>query len=133
MRLRAPAHPTWRDTHRVGGAYEFQPPLFMPRHTQRCTACDWTGDVIVQPFENPPCASCGGPTERYYPIGNKSHGVVGDDFVGGKWFENLSTQPVWIESKSHLKREMAARNLQHKVRHTGMPGSDKSPNTTRWY
>jgi hypothetical protein len=55
-----------------------------------------------------------------------------DEFVGGQWFENLAPQPIYIESRSHLKREMAARGLEHKVRHVGVPGSDRSPATTRW-
>lgn len=105
----------------------------MPRYDQRCTACDWTGTVVAKPHEQPPCPTCESATERYYPIGNTQAGVIGDEFVGGKWFENLAPTPVWIESKSHLRREMAARNLEHKVRHVGVPGSDRSPNTTRWY
>lgn len=104
----------------------------MPRFDQHCQSCTWTGEVIVKPFEHPPCPACGGQTERYYPIGGQANGVIGDEFVGGKWIENLGHEPVFIESRSHLKREMAARNLEHRVRHVGVPGSDHSPATSRW-
>lgn len=104
----------------------------MPRFDQACTACHWQGEIVAAPFAHPPCPTCGGITERYYPIGGRGYRVAGDEFVGGRWFENLGPQPVFIESKSHLKREMAARGLTERVRHVGVPGTDKSPHTTRW-
>jgi hypothetical protein len=104
----------------------------MPRFDQHCPFCSWSAEIVAAPFEHPPCPECGGDTERFYPIGGGAPGVVGDEIVGGRWYENLGHAPVWIESKSHLKREMAARNLEHKIRHVGVPGTDKSPHTTRW-
>lgn len=104
----------------------------MPRHDQRCTACDWTDEVIVQPFEQPPCPQCGGPTERYYPIGGRTNGVIPDEFVGGQWIENMGHEPVYITSRSQFKRELEARGLMQAVRHVPAKGSDKSPHTTRW-
>lgn len=104
----------------------------MPRFDQRCLTCGWTGEVVTQPFEHPPCPECHGATERYYPIGGTTNGVIGDEFIGGKWIENLGHQPVFIESRSQLKREMEARGLQPMVRHRPLQGSDKSPHTTRW-
>jgi hypothetical protein len=105
----------------------------MPRFDQHCLSCDWTGDVIAKPFEMPPCPACGEATERYYPIGGRGHGVIGDEFVGGKWIENMGPQPVYVESRSHYKRELAARGLEEKVRHVGQNYGDKSSITTRWY
>lgn len=59
--------------------------------------------------------------------------VIDDQIVGGaRFFENLGHEPVWIESKSQLRAEMAARGLREKVRHVGEKGSDQSRNTTRW-
>lgn len=95
-------------------------------------SCDWTGEVIVRPHEQPPCPACQGETERYYPIGGRTHGVLPDEFVGGLTLENLGHEPVTVYSRSELKREMDRRGLQHMVRHTPLPGSDKSPHTSRW-
>jgi hypothetical protein len=104
----------------------------MPTFDQHCLACDWTAEIVAAPHQMPPCPSCGGTTERYYPIGG-TRSVVGDEFVGGKWIENLDTTPINVESKSQLKREMAKRGLESKVRHIGTQDSDKSAHTTRWY
>jgi len=104
----------------------------MPLHDQRCTACDWTAEVVVRPHEHPACPSCGGATERYYPIGGRTNGVIPDEYVGGLTLENLGHQPVTVYSRSELKREMDARGLVHRVRHVGTPESDKSPHTSRW-
>ena len=104
----------------------------MPRFDQKCLACDWSAEIVVAPREMPPCPRCGGKTERYYPIGGTRY-VVGDEFVGGKWIENIDVRPIWVESKSQLRREMAKRGLESKVRHIGTQDSDKSAHTTRWY
>ena len=59
--------------------------------------------------------------------------MIGDELIGGaRMFENLDVNPVYIDSRSSLKRELAARGLREFVRHTGVPGSDKSKETTRW-
>jgi hypothetical protein len=106
----------------------------MPRHSQHCTSCEWNDDVVVQPFEHPPCPTCGAATERWWPIGGSAtHGISSDEFIGGKWIENLDTKPIWVESRSHLKREMKARGLEERIRHVGQDHGDKSPFTTRWY
>jgi hypothetical protein len=105
----------------------------MPRFDQRCVSCDWTGEVLARPHEMPPCPACAGGTERHYPIGNKATSVIGDEIIGGMWVENMSPQPIWVESKSQFKREMKSRGLEQKVRHIGTQESDKSSHTTRWY
>lgn len=104
----------------------------MPKFDQRCTACDWTGEVIAKPFEHPPCESCGSRTERYYPIGGQRY-VISDEIIGGRWVENIAPTPIWVESKSHLRRELASRGLEERVRHVGSQDGDRSAHTTRWY
>lgn len=48
----------------------------------------------------------------------KSVHIIGDELDGGaRFFEHLDHEPIWIESKSHLKREMDKRNLQFGGRH----------------
>ena len=59
--------------------------------------------------------------------------MIGDELIGGaRMFENLGPEPVYIDSRTTLKRELAARGLREFVRHTGVPGSDRSKETTRW-
>ena len=59
--------------------------------------------------------------------------MIDDSIAGGpRFFENLGPQLVWIESKSQLRDEMRARGLRSTVRHVGVPGTDKSPETSRW-
>ena len=104
----------------------------MPRFDQRCLTCGWTGEVVTRPFEHPPCPECHGETERYYPIGATTNGVIPDEFIGGLTLENLGHLPVTVYSRSELKRELDARGLQPMVRHKPLPGTDKSDLTTRW-
>ena len=103
----------------------------MPRYDQRCCVCAWADEIVARPHEAPPCPACGGVTERYYPIGATTSGVVPDEFTP-RWIENLGDRPVYVTSRSDLKREMDARGLMPMVRHVGVQGSDKSPHTTRW-
>ena len=59
---------------------------------------------------------------------------ITDELPGGpKFFENLGPEKVWVESKSQLRDEMRARGLRAHVRHVGVPGSDKSRETSKWY
>lgn len=58
--------------------------------------------------------------------------VVQDSIPGGLVIENMSSTPITVYSKSDYKREMKARGLVNKVEHVGVPGTDKSPHTTRW-
>jgi hypothetical protein len=108
----------------------------MPKYDQQCCdqgACVWHGEIIAAPFENPSCPRCGGETQRWYPIGSQQHGISSDEIIGGRWVENIAAEPIWIESRSHLRRELKARGLEEKVRHVGVDHSDKSPHTTRWF
>lgn len=59
--------------------------------------------------------------------------MIGDQVIGGaRMFENLGHEPVYIDSRSVLKREMQARGLREFVRHVGTKEGDKSKETTRW-
>ncbi len=102
------------------------------RYDQHCPACDWQDEILAEPFTHPPCPKCGGTTERYYPIGGQRF-VISDEIIGGRWVENLAPQPVWVESKSQLRREIASRGLIEKVQHRGTQDSDKSAHTSRWF
>jgi hypothetical protein len=59
--------------------------------------------------------------------------VISDALPGGpQTLENLGDRPVYVETKSQLRAELAARNLQAFVRHVPPPDSDKSKETQRW-
>ena len=76
---------------------------------------------------NDPC-DCGAPITRMHRGAN----MIGDDIPGGMTVHNLGDRPVTVYSKSELKWEAAKRGLTQHVVHRGVPGSDKSPNTSRW-
>lgn len=101
------------------------------RFDQHCTACDWSDEILAEPHTHPPCPKCGGATERFYPIGGQRF-VISDEIIGGRFVENIAPQPIWVESKSQLRRELATRGLTEKVQHRGTQDSDKSQHTTRW-
>ncbi len=99
------------------------------RHDIRCVTCGLEAEVWVQPYECPPCARCGQGTER---IWKRTADVRDDTWPEGKTFENLGHEPVTVYSRSELKLELKKRGLEEFVRHVGVPGSDKSPHTSRW-
>ena len=101
----------------------------MPRFDQHCLTCTWDGEIVVRPFEDPPCPVCGGQTERLW---RASAAVIGDDIPGGLLIENLAHLPVKVYSKSELKRKMKEYGVEPYVKHQGVHGSDKSPYTSRW-
>lgn len=87
------------------------------------TVCEKCGQVI-NPGAFPFC-----------PHGQKSEvafGVKGDEYPGGIWIENLGPKPVKVYSETERRMIMKKRGLVEFVRHTGVPGSDKSPHTTNW-
>lgn len=45
---------------------------------------------------------------------------------------NLGKEPIRIRSKSERRRIMAERGLEEFIRHTPVPGTDKSPHTISW-
>lgn len=99
------------------------------KYDQHCPRCGWTAEIYAMPGEHPLCPECGGTTERIYLGG---YHVVGDEIPGGQVIENLGHEPVTVYSKSELKREAEKRGLAQFVRHAPVPGTDKSPVTTRW-
>lgn len=106
----------------------------MPIYDRWCESCDWKRADVFEPIVTG-IVRCpnGHITERGYLRGTRSAVVQGDDpFVGGKTFENLGHHPVTVYSRAEYKRELQARGLQEFVRHAPIPGTDKSPHTSRW-
>lgn len=102
----------------------------MPLWDTRCTVCGTDADDrIVWHDTLPPCASCGGPTQKRYahmPV------IHQDTIPGGQWIEHAGPEPRFVESKSERRRYLKEMGVREKVRHIGMDGTDKSRHTTRW-
>lgn len=76
---------------------------------------------------------CGGKNTHGFPDRPGGAAVISDTITGGpRYFENLGSQPVWIETKSQLRAELASRGLREHVQHVGVPGTDKSKETQRF-
>jgi hypothetical protein len=90
-------------------------------------------DVLLPLGERPPCPTCGEQTETLW---KKFGNVVPDEIPGGVWINhgicNEDGTPRKYYSKSEMAREAKARGLANIVMHTPVPGTDKSPVTTRW-
>lgn len=68
------------------------------------------------------CTSCGKELIigewPFCPHGMPNVAVIDDAIEGGpRFFETMGHEPVWIESKSQWRAEVAARNLVHVDKH----------------
>lgn len=87
-----------------------------------------------------PCAVCGLPLEvgqfgcitTIRPHGLAKLRMIEDSIPGGLVVENMSATPQKFYSKSEYRDAMRAANLKQEIRHVPLPGSDKSPHTSRW-
>jgi hypothetical protein len=77
-----------------------------------------------------PCDHCGDPAILPSAAIGLSAAMHGDeiDYVD----HNLGREPVHIRSKAERRRLMSERGLTEFIRHTPVPGTDKSPHTTDW-
>ena len=76
------------------------------------------------------CETCGDIAVRPEVMAALSAAVHGDeiDYID----HNLGRDPVHIRSKAHRRALMAAAGLEEFIRHTPVPGTDRSPFTTDW-
>ena len=104
----------------------------MPIYDLECPACGLIQrDQLLRREDHPPCPQDGTLMRYRWDV---FPGVIDDQLPGGpQWIENLGHRPVYVETKSQLRDEAAARGLQPFVRHTPPdPGSDKAKETSRW-
>jgi hypothetical protein len=99
----------------------------MPMFDFRCSSCGTEWEELTNSPNHVTC--CG---RRATKIWKKQPAVIQDSIIGGVWVENLGHEPVFIESKQQLLREAKARGLEPFVRHTTLPGTDKSKHTSNW-
>lgn len=106
----------------------------MPTYDYRCLNCGHNLEMyraISERNNVVRCPDCNSSMERYMDS-QHAHGVVGDEWPGGKWFENLGPHPVKLYSNTERKKIMKERGLREFVRHQPLQGTDKSPHTTDW-
>ena len=103
----------------------------MPIFDIRCPACQQAREFIGTSAQiaDQRCEVCGGPVERVWAMRVTA---VADDVPGGFWIENMTPKPLYFRSKSEWKAKMKELGLVNKVEHVGVPGTDRSPHTTRW-
>ena len=84
----------------------------MVRYEQHCPACDWTGEVVVEPGAKVPCPVCNEETERIW----RGDVTVQDDTLPGgpRWIENLDHTPIWVETKTQFQQELDKRDVRLK-------------------
>lgn len=103
----------------------------MPTYRLSCENCgkEWDRSCTISK-RNEPCDDCGSEVVQVYvPNGFMT---FQDDIPGGMMIENLGPVPVKIYSHTERKNIMKQRKLVEMVRHTGVPGSDRSPHTISW-
>jgi hypothetical protein len=77
-------------------------------------------EVLMHPNACPRCGMILQLGDYPFCGGRNNHGRYGGDHIPdslpgagrGEWIENLGPEPTWIESKSQLRREAAARGLR---------------------
>lgn len=75
------------------------------------------------------CPSCGGPTVREW---TRPPAMIPDTFSTPLVDRVMDKGTLVFESRSAHKRAMQARGLENRAEHVGVPGSDKSPHSSRW-
>jgi hypothetical protein len=82
------------------------------------------------------CEKCGAEIQvgawPYCPHGAPRGSIIRDEIPGGLTITNMGHEPVTVYSWSERNRIMKARGLREQVRHMPLPGTDKSPHTSRW-
>ena len=101
----------------------------MPLFDLRCRRCGIIGEQFVRLGIPSPCRACGGATDK---IWTRPPAMIRDSIRGGVVVENLTPHPKRFYSKTEIRDEMRARGVESRVKHVGLPGSDRSPHTTRW-
>lgn len=97
--------------------------------------CDGCGHEEIDVFAHSRdrighCPGCGGLLRTLYGYDGCASAVLGDeiDYIA----ENLGPTPIHIRSRAERRRIIKEQGLEEFIRHTGVPGTDKSPHTTKW-
>ena len=94
----------------------------------------------------PLCHDCALPMTRVFSV-SSNHRSAEDNIPGGLWLENYGPHPLKVYSHTERKRLLKylpdgtmrrdrvtgqEYRLVEQVRHVGVPGSDRSPQTSNW-
>ena len=94
----------------------------------------------------PLCPDCSLPLSRFFSV-SSNHRAAEDCIPGGLWLENYGAHPTKVYSHTERKRLLKylpdgtmrrdrvtgqEYRLVEQVRHIGVPGSDRSPQTSNW-
>ena len=103
----------------------------MPTFDYACAPCCHYFEklVHVEGRDCVACPHCGGQAQREW---RGAPAMRPDSIPGGLTLENLGPRPKTFYSRTEIKDEMRARGVEPHVRHVGLPGGDRNPNTTRW-
>lgn len=102
--------------------------LECPKCGERAERLMWNTDPV------PVCPVCLVPYVQDSPVIGKSAAVIGDecDVTVPHGICNPDGTPKRYTSKSDMRQAARALGLTNAVEHVPMPGTDKSPLTTRW-
>ena len=101
----------------------------MPKYDYICQQGHEQIDVYAKYGDRPPCPTCGGSVEILWK--SSFPNIIGDEMHYTD--HNMASQPITFTSKAERRRKMKELGIQEKIRHVGVPGSDKSAHTSRWY
>lgn len=94
---------------------------------EACSKCGYVTQIGDWPF-------CKGSPDDHKRV---SFNVQDDSIPGGIWIKhglcNEDGTPKRYDSKSEIRRAEKEKGWTNVVTHVGLPGSDKSPHTRRWY
>lgn len=101
-----------------------------------CEKCEHRVKVLGWDYDAPPSCPEHGPMVIDSGQFGVAPGVIPDDIPGGYYVKhglcNPDGTPRRFDSKSAMRKEAAARGWTNLVEHKPLPGTDKSPHTSRW-
>jgi hypothetical protein len=105
----------------------------MPLYDRVCTAamCYWSKTDCIEKYDarDLACPNCGFPTVREW---TRPPAMIPDTFSTPLVDRVMDKTPQVFESRSAHRDAMRARGYVNRDEHVGLPGTDKSPHTTRW-
>jgi hypothetical protein len=110
----------------------------MPLYDRLCDKCSFRRDDAYEQSSTPDYScKCGGLMKRIPMTSNP--GAMGRaqgdecDVLAKHGLCNPDGSPHRYTSKSEMRKAAEKRGLTNYVVHSGLPGSDKNPDTQKWY
>jgi hypothetical protein len=104
----------------------------MPIYERACERCDWTTDFSFEAWRDREklCPQCGGWTVRVW---TGTPAIIPDTFREPLVDEHMTKETQVFHSRSERKAAIKRHGAVERVRHIGVPGTDKSVFTTKWF